>query len=72
MVFDAFTRIQGAVLVFPWNGNIQPYGGIGLVLETLSNAQVNSTMPTTVQNQFVSDHPGPAPSPWRWQACSSG
>jgi opacity protein-like surface antigen len=56
VVFDAFTRIQLAVLAFPWNGNIQPYGGVGLVLETLSNAAVNSTTPTTVQNQFVSDH----------------
>jgi opacity protein-like surface antigen len=56
VVFDAFQRIQLAVLVFPWNGNIQPYGGIGLAIETLSNAQVNSTTPTSVQNQFVSDH----------------
>jgi hypothetical protein len=55
-VFDGFQRIQLAVLVFPWNGNVQPYAGGGLVIESLSNAVVNSATPTAVQSQFISDH----------------
>jgi len=55
-VFDAMQRIQVAILVFPWNGYLQPYVGGGFVLETLSNAAVNSTTPTTVQTTYVSDH----------------
>jgi len=53
VTFDAMQRIQVAILVLPWNGPIQPYVGGGFVIETLSNAAVNSTSPTTVQNQFV-------------------
>jgi hypothetical protein len=53
VTFDAMQRIQVAILVLPWNGPIQPYVGGGFVIETLSNAAVNSTTPTTVQNQFV-------------------
>lgn len=52
-VWDAMQRIQIAILVLPWNGNIQPYAGGGFVIETLSNAAVNSASPTSVQTQFV-------------------
>lgn len=52
-VWDAMQRIQIAVLVLPWNGNIQPYAGGGFVIETLSNAAVNSASPTSTQTQFV-------------------
>jgi hypothetical protein len=53
VVFDAMQRIQVAILVLPWNGPIQPYVGGGFVIETLSNAAVNSATPTSVQNTFV-------------------
>ena len=52
-VWDAVQRIQIAILVFPWGGNIQPYAGGGFVIETMSNAAVNSATPTTVQTAFV-------------------
>jgi len=52
-VYDALQRIQIAILVLPWNGPIQPYAGGGFVIETLSNAQVNSATPTTTQTTFV-------------------
>ena len=55
-VYDAMQRIQIAILVLPWNGNIQPYAGGGFVIETLSNAAVNAAAPTTVQTQFVEQH----------------
>ncbi|HXY67947.1 MAG TPA: hypothetical protein VEH62_00775 [Gemmatimonadales bacterium] len=56
VVFDAMQRIQIAILVLPWNGNIQPYVGGGFVIETLSNAAVNATTPTTTQTQFVNEN----------------
>jgi len=56
VVYDAMQRIQIAILVLPWGGNIQPYAGGGFVIETLSNAAVNSTTPTTTQTQFVQQH----------------
>jgi len=56
VVYDAMQRIQIAILVLPWGGNIQPYAGGGFVIETLSNAAVNSTTPTTVQTAFVQQH----------------
>jgi len=52
-VYDAVQRIQIAILVLPWNGNIQPYAGGGFVIETLSNAAVNSATPTTSQTTFI-------------------
>jgi hypothetical protein len=55
-VFDALQRIQVAILVFPWSGYLQPYVGGGFVIETLSNAVVNSTTPSTVQTTYVSAH----------------
>jgi len=55
-VYDAMQRIQIAILVLPWNGPIQPYAGGGFVIETLSNAAVNSTTPTTAQTSFIQQH----------------
>jgi hypothetical protein len=56
VVYDAMQRIQIAILVLPWGGNIQPYAGGGFVIETLSNAAVNTAAPTTTQTQFVQQH----------------
>ena len=38
VTFDAVQRIQVALLVLPWGGNIQPYAGGGFMIETLGNA----------------------------------
>jgi len=47
--FDAMQRIQIALLVFPWGGNIQPYIGGGFEIETLSNPSVNCTPLSSAQ-----------------------
>ncbi len=51
--YNAVQRVQVAILVLPWGGNIQPYAGGGFVIESLSNASVNSVTPSTAQTQFV-------------------
>ena len=52
--YNAVQRVQVAILVLPWAGNIQPYAGGGFVIESLSNASVNRVTPSTgMQTQFV-------------------
>jgi hypothetical protein len=59
--FDAMQRIQIALLVIPWGGNIQPYVGGGFEIVSLSNPSVNCTVPftsaqcTTAQN-YLDQH----------------
>ncbi len=52
VVWDALQRIQIALIVLPFNGNIQPYAGGGFVIETMSNANVNPTNSLS-QPQFL-------------------
>jgi hypothetical protein len=58
--FDAMQRIQIALLVFPWGGNIQPYIGGGFEIETLSNPTVNCTPLSSAQcttaTNYVNQH----------------
>ena len=56
IAFDGMRRIQIGVMVFPTNGNLQPYVGGGFVIETLTNARytgaaaISSTVSTAINN----------------------
>jgi len=53
-VYDAVQRIQIAILVLPWGGNIQPYVGGGFVIETLSNITCSTC--SNLQTDTVQAH----------------
>lgn len=44
VAFDGMRRIQVGVLVMPWGGSFQPYVGGGFVIETLTNAKLDTTL----------------------------
>lgn len=50
IAFNGMRRMQIGIVVLPTNGALQPYVGGGFVIETLTNARVDTTLSTAAQN----------------------